>query len=285
MNGEEFKKPYLMTDGDESITAFTSEVGFSLIRKYPENTVYYKDGRRMFIKIAVLDRGFFYSVDMTKPLKRDEATEYIITDGEEYKKKVTNFMSDGSEFTFDKVAKIIVHQPTSRNFTINEFVEILVKNHLSDKLVWKRKANAVANSVLKFIFWLSDKHYDRVKTMPGKFGFNQKETSSEENINNVEPFFKYFSISRNTLFVGLVAAFLVAILFRKCKIVSEFTVANPLIVLAFFLLLFLCEKISFWLNAKIKEFFTPRKFYNEEPNFIEQLHDYQYRNSFKLSLN
>jgi hypothetical protein len=33
-------------------------------------------------------------------------------------------------------------------------------------------------------------------------------------------------------------------------------VANPLIVLAFFLLLSFCEKISIWLNNKIKDFFT-----------------------------
>ena len=212
MNGEEFAKLYTRKDSDETITPFQNEMGFSLIRFYPKDTQYYKDGRRMFIKIANLDRGFFYGVDMTKPQKRDETVDYVITDGQEYKKKVTNFFSDGSEFTFDSLSKKIVHQPTGKNFTMNEFVEILATNHLSDRLFWKRKTNAIANSVLKFIFWLSDKHYDRVKTATDKFHFNQKQTYSEEKVKDVDPFFKYFLIYRNTLFVGLVVALSVATL-------------------------------------------------------------------------
>lgn len=284
MNSEEFKNLYSMKASDESITPFTNEVGFSLIRKYPEGTPYYKDRRRMFIKVALLDRGFFYEVNMTKPEKREETTSYILSGGEEYKRKVTNFLSGDSEFTFDNTTKKVIHQPTRKSFSMDEFIEILVSNHLSDRLFWKRKASSVANSILKFLFWLSDKHYDRVKTMVDRFHFNQRETYSEEKINHVDPFFKYFLISRNTLFVGLIFAFLAAILFTQYEIVGEFTVANPLIVLAFFLLLSLCEKISILLNTKIKEFFTPRKFYNEKPNFIERLHDYQFQNKFKLKL-
>lgn len=285
MNGEKFAKLYIQRDSDEVITPFQNEVGFSLIRPYPKDTQYHKDGRRMFIKIAVLNRGFFYGVDMTKPQKRDEATEYVITDGEEYKKKITNFISDGSEFSFDGTTNRIIYEPSGKNLTMNEFVEILSSNHLSDRLFWKRKMNATINSVLKFIFWLSDKHYDRVKTAIDKYNFRQKQAYSEEKVNDVDPFFKYFLIYRNTLFVGLVIAFSVAILVDKCNILDEFTVANPLIVLSFFLFLSLCERISIWLNTKIKEFFTPRQFYNEKPNFIERLHEYQFQNKFKLKLN
>src|SRR3989338_4694632 len=102
MNAQEFTNLYSHQTSDESITTFQNEMGFSLIRLYPESTPYHNDGRRMFVKIAALDRGFFYGGDMTKPQKREETTDYVITDGEEYKKKVTNFMSDGSEFTFDE---------------------------------------------------------------------------------------------------------------------------------------------------------------------------------------
>ena len=284
MNGEEFTKLYTRQDSDETITPFTNEVGFSLIRKYPKDTAYHKDERRMFIKIAALERGFFYGVDMTKPEKRGENTDHVIKDGEEYKRRVTNFVSDGSEFKFDSATKKIVHQPTNKSFTMNEFVEILASNHLSDRLFWKRKINALTNAILKFIFWLSDKHYDRVKTAIDKYEFGRNKTYSEEKTNDVDPFFKYFSIYRNTLFIGLVIALSVAVLVYKYNILAEFTLANPLIVLAFFLFLSLCERISIWSNAKIKEFFTPRQFYNEKPNFIERLHDYQYQNKFKLKL-
>lgn len=284
MNGEDFVKLYTRQDSDETTTPFQNEMGFSLIRPYPKDTQYYKDGRRMFIKIANLDRGFFYGVDMTKPQKRDDATEYVITDGEEYKKKVTNFISDGSEFSFENTTNKIAHKPTGKSFTMNEFVEILVANHLSDRLFWKRKVNALTNAVLKFIFWLSDKHYDRVKTAIDKYQFHQKQPYSEEKVNDVDPFFKYFLIYRNTLFIGLVIMLSVAVLVYKSKILDEFTVANPLIMLAFFLFLSLCERISIWLNTKIKEFFTPRQFYSEKPNFIERLHEYQYQNKFQLKL-
>ena len=284
MNGEEFAKLYTRQDSDETITPFQNEAGFSLIRFYPKDTPYFKDGRRMFIKIVDLDRGFFYGVDMTKPQKRDEATEYVITDGEEYRKKVTNFISDGSEFSFNSTAKKIIHQPTGKSFTVNEFVEVLASNHLSDRLFWKRRINAITNSALKFIFWLSDKHYDRVKTAIDKYHFNQKQTYSEEKINDVDPFFKYFLIYRNTLFIGLIVALSVAVFVGQSNILDEFTVANPLIILAFFLFLSFCEKISIWLNIKIKGFFTQRQFYNEKPNFIERLHDYQFRNKFQLKL-
>ena len=70
MNSEEFKKLYTPKESNESLVPFTEGVGFSLIRFYPKDTPYYKDGKMMFIKIALLGRGFFYSVDMTKPTER-----------------------------------------------------------------------------------------------------------------------------------------------------------------------------------------------------------------------
>lgn len=102
MDSREFTNLYAKQNYDEAITSFQNEAGFSLIRFYPESTPYHKDGRRMFMKVAALDRGFFYGVDMTKPEKRGEATDYVITDGTEYRKKVTNFISNGGEFTFDE---------------------------------------------------------------------------------------------------------------------------------------------------------------------------------------
>lgn len=286
MNKEDFLKLYTKKESDDSITPFSNEIGFSLIRNYPKNTLYHKDGKKIFLKIALLQGKLFYAVDMTKPEQREgESISYIITDGQEYHKKTTNFFSDNQEpFIFDENEKNIIFKPKNKKFTLNEFVDILVLNHLSDRLFFKRILNFISSLILKILFWLSDKHYDRVKTAIDQYHFKQKEYSTEEKINSVDPFFKYFLISRNTLFSGLIFAFLGAVLISQYKFIGEFTVANPLIVLAFFLLLSFCEKISIWLNAKIKEFFTPRKFYNEKPNFIEKLHNYQYQNKFKLRL-
>ncbi len=201
MNSEEFTKLYTLQNSDESITQFQNESGFSLIRYYPKSTAYHKDGRRMFIKVAILDRGFFYSVNMTKPEKRGGSTDYVLTDGEEYKRKVTNFFSDGGEFAFDDTTQKAIHQPTGKSFTLNEFVEILVANHLSDRLFFKRILNELANKVLKFLFWLSDAHYERVQTAIDKYHYSKGENPPpKDEKKNIEPFFKYFYISKNILF-------------------------------------------------------------------------------------
>ena len=298
MNSQDFTNFYTKQDSDETITPFQDEAGFSLIRPYPEGTPYNKDGRRMFIKVAALERGLYYVVDMTKPEKRGESTEYVITDGEEYKRKVTNFFSDGEEFSFDGTSKKIVHLPTKKSFTLNEFVTILVANHLSDRLFIKRYLNMVTNVILKLLFWLSDKHYERVRVSLDKYHFSREGKPVLEEKGDTEPFFKYFYISKNFIFSILLIAFFVAILaiiFPYTisaesiwhSFFGEFSLSNPMVVLFFFLVLFSSEKLSIWLNRKIKDFFVPEKDYRsgQTENFIEKMHNFQLQNKFKIKLN
>lgn len=287
MNSDEFVKLYtLQNPPDESITPFQNEIGFSLIRRYPENTAYNKDGRRMFIKVAILNRGFFYSVDMIKPEKRGKTIDYIVRYGDEYKKKITNFVSDGGEFTFDNTTQKVIHQPTNRSFTLNEFVDILAKNHLSDRLFLKRKLNGLVNVVLKFLFWLSDAHYERIRTSIDKYHYSKGEKLPKEEKKNIEPFFKYFYISKNILFAILLIAFPSAIFLGHFWLNGNFSLSNPSIVLLFFLVLFSFEKISIWLDKKIKGFLIPEEnhFAERKVNFIEKLHEFQYKNKFKIKL-
>lgn len=298
MNAQDFISLYIKQESDETITSFQNEAGFSLIRPYPKDTPYHKDGRRMFIKIAALDRGFFYGVDMTKPEKRGETTDYVVTDGEEYKKrKITNFISDGSEFSFDNTSRKVIHQPTNKSFTMNEFVEILVTNHLADRLFLKRQLNASINVVLKVLFWLSDKHYERVRVSIDKYHFSRDNKPIPEEQKNIEPFFKYFYISKNLIFGILLMVFLFAILaaiFPNMipvkniwhSFFGEFSLSNPVLVLLFFLALFSSEKLSIWLNKKIKDFLMPEKNYfsEEKENFIERMHNFQLQNKFNLKI-
>ncbi|MDD5289816.1 MAG: hypothetical protein PHT40_01275 [Patescibacteria group bacterium] len=288
MNSEEFKNLYSMQSLDESITPFTNNVGFSLIRKYPENTTYFKDGRMMFIKVAILDGGFFYGVDMTKPEKRGGTTDYVIVDGEEYKKKITNFFSNDNEFIFDNTTQKIIYQPTNKSFTMNKFVEILVANHLSDRLFLKRIWNELADRILKFLFWLSDAHYERAQVMIDKYDYDRGEIlPPKDEKKNIEPFFKYFYISKNILFSILLITFPSAFFLGIYWVRGDFSLSNPTLVLLFFLILFTCEKLSIWLDKKIKKFLIPPKdlFTEKKINFIEKLHNYQYRNNFQLKIN
>jgi hypothetical protein len=299
MTKEDFLKLYTKQEHDISITLFDSEIGFSLIRDYPKSTPYYKDGKKMFIKVAILKGKLFYSIDMTKPEKRgEEPISYTITQGEEYPKKITNFFSvldEKESFIFDENTKKIIFKPKEKSFTLNEFVEILVLNHLSDRLFLKRILDSIVESVLKLLFWLSDKHYEKIQVSIDKYHFGRDNQPIKEAEKNTEPFFKYFYISKNTIFALLLLTFLLVVLsvifprifcIRKIWPFGEFSLSNPFVILFFFLILFSCEKFSIWLNDKIKEFFQDdqHSFQEKKINFIERLHNYQYQNKFELKL-
>ena len=297
MSKDDFIKLYLKQESDNAITAFNNEIGFSLVRDYPKNTLYYKDGRKMFIKLAILNGKIFYSIDMVKSEQRnEEPVSYVITEGEEYPKKITNFYSDNEEpYIFDEAVKKIVFPEKNKNFTLNEFIEILVSNHLSDRLFSKRILNSMAEFLLKFIFWLLDKHYEKVRVSIDKYHFSKNNQPISEEKKSAEPFFKYFFISKNILFALLLLTFLLVIssaifpnilCMKKIWPFREFSLSNPFVVLFFFLVLFLCEKFSIWLNNKIKEFFQDDRnsFEKKKINFIERLHNYQYQNKFNLKL-
>ena len=299
MNAQEFTNLYTKQDSDETITTFQNETGFSLIRTYPKDTLYHKDNLRMFMNIGFTEKGLFYGVDMTKPELRGEKKEYIIIDDEKYKRKVTNFLSDSRnpEFIFDSVTGKISHIKTKKILMLNDFVEILFANHLSDRLYWKRKIGVLVNIILKGFFWLSDKHYEKVRVSLDIYHYDRENKPLPKTQDNIEPFFKYFYISKNLIFTMLVATFLIAISASvfPCKfplkslwtsLFGDFLLSNPIVVLLFFLGLFSFEKLSVYLNTKINDFLKPEKqvFSKRKENFIEKLHNYQYKNSFDLKL-
>lgn len=297
MSKEDFLNLYIKQESDNAITVFDNEIGFSLIRDYPKNTPYYKDGRKMFIKLAILKGKIFYSVDMTKPEKNSEdKISYTITEGNEYGKKITNFYSDNQEpYIFNETTQKIVFPAKNKSFTLNEFIEILVNNHLSDRLFSKRILNSIVELSLKLLFWLSDKNYEKVRVSIDKYHFSRDNQPIKEDEKSTEPFFKYFYISKNTIFALLLLTFLLAIFsvifpdilcMRKIWPFGEFSLSNPFVVLFFFLVLFSCEKFSIWLNNKIKEFFKDDRhsFQEKKVNVIERLHNYQYQNKFNLKL-
>lgn len=299
MEKEEFTNLYEKQSQDDVLTQFENEIGFSLVRFYPENRIPKNEDLRMFIKVALLDKGLFYSVDMTKPDIEGEKTSYVIVFNSSYNKKITGFTSgvDDKEFAFDSSKKRIIHSKTQKEFTLNEFIDVLVKNHLSDRLFWKRKYNFLSNLILKILFWLSDKHYEKVQVSVDKYNFSKENKPIIENGENMEPFFKYFYISKNLIFLVLLISLFIAVLssiFPKIFPISyiwkllfgEFSLSNPLVVLFFFLALFSFEKLSVWLNTSIKEFLMPEQnvFAKHEENFIEKLHNYQHNNKFNLKI-
>lgn len=152
--------------------------------------------------------------------------------------------------------------------------------------------------MLKLLFWLADRHYDTVRVSIDKYRFKRDNNPLPEEQKTVEPFFKYFYISKNLIFGILLLSFFIAILiavFPECvpikpvwhSLFGEFTLSNPMVVLLFFLGLFSSEKFSIWLNRKIKDFLMPDQnvFSEHKDSFIEKMHNYQYHNTFKLKVN
>lgn len=287
MNSEELIKLYTKNP-NEIITPFNEEVGFSLIRPYEVGMQYHEKGMKMFIKVAVLDQGLFYSVDMTKPKDLGDGEDYVLVTGKEHGKEITNFTSNtgDGEFTFDKESGKIIHNATNRRLTLNEFIDTLEYNHISDRLKWKRRINLLINSILLFIFWINNKHYNKVQISIDKYHFRKGDKVFDPEERGLDPFFRYFYISKNILLLLFLITFPLAFFFGSLWQSGDFSVSNPTIVLLFFLILFSCEKLSIWIEKKIHEFLRQpgRKDESDKANFIERLHRYQLRNTFDLKL-
>lgn len=294
VTSEELVQKYEKENLDEKVTPYQDACGFSLVRAYSPGTPYSRDGMKMFIKIAIEGTHISYSVDMTKPKEEDGETSYIISDGEDYKNKVTNYFSinrsngqdDEEEFTFSEELMKVIHIKTKKEFSLNQFVVILTKNHLSDMMFWKRKLNHIANLLLMFIFWLVDRQYEKTKTALDIYHFKRNEIKTTDTQPNIEPFFKYFFISKNILFLILLITLPSALLFGSYWSNGEFSVSNPSVILLIFLVLFSAEKLSQWLESKVKNFLEPVEdvFSKRKISFVESLHNYQNRNKFKLKV-
>lgn len=276
-SSEDFVKLYSLQIPDEKITPITDAIGFTLVRSYPENSDYSKDDRQMFIKIYLSGDAVCGGIDMVR--KGENGGNYTIVSGDKYKRRTTGFFFGSEEkLTFDVNQKKIVHEPDGLSFSISEFVGILIKNHLSDRLFWKRVKDHLANIFLKLLFWFSDKHYERIKVMLDIYRSERNDKPDKSDEKNIEPFFKYFFITKNILFTLLLVTFPLSLLVSYACVFSDYTLSNPSIVLMFFLILFILEKISIWLDKKIKMFF------GKDNNFIYKLHNYLYDSHFNLKL-
>ncbi len=278
MTSDEFVKLYIKFDRDESITPFKDDVGFTLIRKYKESSKYQKDDKRIFIRLYLTGETVNGGAEMVDA-DNEGVGSYRITTDSKYNKKITNFRFGGEEdITFDFIKNNIFYKPKKIYLTINEFIDQLVNNHLSDRLLLRRNLNHLVGLFLRFIFWLSNKHYDRINVMLEIYHPSQKDEYDKEDERSIDPFFKYFYISKNILFIFFLIAFPVSLLLANIYSSKDFSISNPALILFFFLILFIFEKISVSLDKKIKSFFK------KEVNFISRLHNFQFTELFNMKI-
>ncbi len=289
MDSSELLKLYTKKERDEKTVGFIDGVGFSIIRDYPEETKYFEDNMKMFIKVSVEGEKISYSVNMTEPKGEEPEISYSITDGDKYKKRVTNYYSSGEverdrefEFTADKKVKVL---KTGKEISINDFVEVLESNHLSDRMFWKRKLNTLNELILKFVFWLANKKYEsRAQLSIDIYHFQQGTKEELVKQKDIEPFFNYFYISKNLLFSVLLISFIGGVISWQNWPFGDFSASNPILILLIFLTLFMLEIISLALQERINKLFEKEEtFYKKEKkNFVEKLYKYQMTNKFKL---
>jgi len=274
MTSEDFVKFYKKTESDYLVVPIKDAIGFNVIRKY-QNSIYFGENKRIFINVFLWGNNFLRGrVEMVERDSRDQNSYIILTEPKDIK-KVTNFSFNEKEeeIVFNKKDGTVIIRK-SDVISLNTLVDILVDNHLTDKLFWKRKINYIFDCILKFLFWLADKKYEKIQIMLDIY--YPKDNKYEDKNKTEEPFFKYFPIKRNFLFAFLIFVFLISVLASSFDIFEDFSLSNPSVVFFFFLLLFIAEKVSSFLDKKIKHFL------NKEINFISKLHNYLFFHKFKL---
>ena len=199
MQPQKFRDLYVQKNNDLKVTTFEGVAGFSVVRNYPENTKFFKDGNLMFIRIFLKEKYVCGGIEMVSGGGHKDDRYYLI-DASFYKNKITGFsFNEDENIIFDSTTSRMHNGKSKKQLSLNEFIDILVKNHLQDKLFFKRKINFIVHLFLRFIFWLVNQKYDDIKI----FYNNTNPQIQNQNINkrSSEPFFKYFSISKNILFL------------------------------------------------------------------------------------
>ncbi|MDD3940613.1 MAG: hypothetical protein PHQ01_03525 [Candidatus Pacebacteria bacterium] len=307
MTSEKFSNLY-QKEGTDDIIPIIKDIGFTLVKDYPEGSIFKKDGNRMFIRLAILNENeIFYSIDMVRPkvISEKEAraiggkegdVEYPITDISKYKNKITTFFynpntKDRENIIFNESEGKIIYKFKNgdKKFTLNEFVDILIKNHLADRLKFKKKINLLIDKLLKFTFWLAHEKYDQVEIFLFRYEILKEGKFYEPKEKTPDPFFNYFKLYKHILFVESVILVILLMVYKffcinlfKNVSLGEFSISNPIIILLVFAFLFISELFSELLEKSIKDFFSDKNPKNK--NFIKSLDNYLRKNNFKLKL-
>ena len=136
----EFFLIFIKTSKDEEIVKISDAPGITIIRKYDEITKYFKDGKKIFVKFYIRDGYINGGVDMAQKM-RVEGTRLMILPNHINIPILISFFSKDENITFNNNAQTIVIKRKNKiyKFNVNDFVDLLIKNHLSDRLFWKRK--------------------------------------------------------------------------------------------------------------------------------------------------
>ena len=235
---------YNKEENDEDIFELTDKPGLQIIRKYKQGTAPAKDNRRMFIILYIKDNRFVSGgINMVKAKEEDGSGYEMIFDDEKadrsfLRQKYANFFFDDDEMAvFDSSSQKIIFR--NNKYSVNEFVSVLVKNHLSDMFRLNRIMIFLKNYfILEPLFWLADANYKddniRINFLLQKNITGYKESGAKIEMPK-EPFFKYFDIYKNALMFFIIIILNPLLWLSVSLDASYFNIANPFLLFTAFL--------------------------------------------------
>lgn len=253
---------YNREGNDEDVFDLIDKPGIHIIRKYRSGTMPAQDNQRMFITFYVKENGFVSGgIDMVKAKEEDGSGYAMIFDDQKgirnflHQKYANFFFNDDEEVFFDYSDQKIIFR--KNKYSVNEFIDILVKNHLSDMFRVNRIMIFFKNYfILEPLFWLADANYKddnvRINFLLQKNITGYKESGAKIEMPK-EPFFKYFDIYRNTLTFFIIIILNPLFWLSISLDVGYFNIANPFLLFTAFLFLAFLEKISLYLFLNIKQ--------------------------------
>ena len=175
---------YIRSNDDENVFALIDSIGINIIRKYKKDTIPARKNYRMFIRLFITATNTVRGgVDVVKDNSDESNPGFPLVFEEDdtliniFRRKYTSFTIDGKEkIEFSSKTNEIIFR--NREFSINQFVELLVYNHVHDMFFRSRILNYLKNFfVLEPAFYLANLNYRDLKT---RFNFILKKNTNEK---------------------------------------------------------------------------------------------------------
>jgi hypothetical protein len=224
LSSRDFFELYVKQDRDVHVYELKNALGIQLIRRY-ESHEHRLNKQLMFIRLSVEGdkplSPIIGGVDMVAAESMDGGWVIQHDDGRVYRRPTNFFFNDAENVYFDRSKRKFIFQKTE--YSLNEFVDLLEKNHMRDMFFFSRLKGSLYSLFLFIVFFLADQKYNRLNVLiPGK---SQVDNISSVPISDADPVFHYFKIYKN--FLGIVSLILLPILFNISANSDWYSASNP----------------------------------------------------------
>jgi len=235
---------YTKTHRDEELFPLTDQWGVQIIRRYDGSDGVLSD-KRMFINLYIYkDDIHTVGGNINVVSRADSASNWRIYFPSGYVfVKPTNYGFGPSEnVRFDTDNDRILFKDMS--YTLNQFVDLMEKNHRRDMFWLSRILNLCVFGLLYVLFFFKDELYEM-----GEYIFTEthsipvgRQKKPERDL--ADPIFKYFDVYHNLLGVAAIVALIISVILSYRIPYNYFTVSNPVIVLSALLIMYLLDRVS-----------------------------------------